>query len=82
MVAGEDKLVWKKIKKNHGLMMILCCAIPLVLLIIATKIFNLNGKYLFWFILLLCPLMHFFMMKDTHKKHGKEEKNKENDECH
>ncbi len=60
----------QKIRHNHGLMMIICCALPLILLIGAVYVFGLSNRYLFWFILLLCPLMHYFMMKDMHKKHS------------
>jgi len=64
----------KEIKHNHGLMMLICCIVPLILLIIAINFFGLSRSYLTWFILLLCPIMHFFMMRDMHKK-GK-------DKCH
>ncbi len=59
---------YEKIKHNHGLMMLLCCGIPLLLLYGAVYFFGLSKSYLFWFIILLCPLMHFWMMKDMHKK--------------
>ncbi|MBI1972859.1 DUF2933 domain-containing protein [Candidatus Woesearchaeota archaeon] len=49
--------------------MVLCCVVPLVLLIVAVSFFGLSKSYLFWFILLLCPLMHYFMMKDMHGEH-------------
>mgnify|MGYP001617807754 CR=1 FL=1 len=62
----------ERIKHNHGLMMILCCLVPLVLLFIAVKYFGLNGSYLFWLVLLLCPLSHYFMMKHMHSEKGKE----------
>jgi hypothetical protein len=68
-------------KKNHGLwhgiLMLLCCLIPLAL------IFGLSkqgfGGVLSYGLLLLCPLMHIFMMAGMHggdKKgscHGNEE---------
>ncbi len=62
--------IFEKIRQNHWLMMIICCGIPLFLLIIFVYIFGLNNKYLFWFILLLCPIMHYFMMRDMRKKHN------------
>src|SRR3989344_3766912 len=58
------KNLWNKIRHNHWLMMIICCAIPLILLALAIYIFGLDNKYIFWFILLLCPILHYFM---THK---------------
>ena len=57
----------KKIKENHWLMMLLCCGIPFILLLVAVNIFGLSNRYLYWFIILLCPVMHFWMMKDMHK---------------
>ena len=69
----------KKFKLNHNLMMFICCGIPLILLVIAVYFFGLSNSYLFWFILLLCPIMHYLMMKDMHKKHPKEEEDKK---CH
>ena len=78
----------KKFKLNHNLMMFICCGIPLILLVIAVYFFGLSKSYLFWFILLLCPIMHYFMMRDMHKKHSndnnieKSSKNGENKRCH
>ncbi len=69
----------RKIRHNHGLMMVICCGAPLILLGIAIYFFGLSKSYLFWFILLLCPIMHYFMMKDMHKKHPDK---KENEKCH
>lgn len=80
MVKEEkQKTWWEKIKQNHGLMMVLCCGIPLIVLLIAVYAFGVSRSYLFWFVLLLCPLMHFFMMKDMHKGHAehKEDQGKE-----
>lgn len=54
----------KKLKHNHALMMLVCCGVPLLLLLGAVYFFGLSRSYLFWFVLLLCPLMHYFMMKD------------------
>lgn len=69
-----------KIKHNHVLMMVICCLIPLVLLFAAVKYFGLGGSYLFWAVLLLCLLSHYFMMKHMHKDG---EKNKEKrGSCH
>ena len=72
------KEISRKVRKNHWLMMIICCASPLILLIIAIYFFGLDNKYLFWGILLLCPIMHYFMMRDMHKKHGDKDREGEN----
>lgn len=51
------------IKENHSLAMLICCAVPLAL-ILAVSVFNIPigtiGTYLLF---LLCPLMHIFMMR-------------------
>jgi hypothetical protein len=61
----------KKLRHNHLLMMVLCCVIPLGLLFIASYIFGLSKSYLFWGVLLICLLSHYFMMKDMHKNEKK-----------
>jgi hypothetical protein len=70
----------EKIKHNHSVMMLLCCGIPLVILFIGVYFFGLSNKYIYWFAIALCPVMHFFMMKDMHKNHIKGKGEKEN--CH
>ncbi len=77
-MKDKEKNLLDKIRHNHWLMMLICCALPLILLIILVYIFGLNNKYLFWFVLLLCPITHYFMMKDMHGKHG--DKNREGSE--
>jgi len=62
----------EKIKRNHILMMALCCVIPIVALIAAVYLFGLSKIYLTWFVILLCPIMHLFMMRDMHKGHKEE----------
>ena len=69
----------KKIRHNHGLMMLICCGIPLILLVIAVYFFGLSNSYLYFGILLLCPILHYFMMKDMFKKHSNKRKN---NKCH
>lgn len=79
----NSKNIFKKIKQNHWLMMIICCATPLLILIIAIYFFDLSNKYLSWGILLLCPILHYFMMRDMHKKHTNTENSEgENKKCH
>ena len=51
------------------LLMILCCAIPLIGVFVLVKVFNFNNNLLTWSIFLLCPIMHFFMMQGMHKEH-------------
>lgn len=70
------KSMWHKIKQNHLLLMVVCCLIPVVA--IAGGIFLLKGgsEYWVWFILLLYPLLHVWMMK------GHEHGNKTNKKRH
>lgn len=59
---------------KHGLMMMLCCLIP-ILIIAGLPLFGIKGGFLSSLIFLLCPLMHIgmmFMMK----------KNGHNSSCH
>ena len=54
---------------RHALLMIACCVIPLAL-IVAVSVFRIDlGGAGYWAILLLCPLMHLFMMRGMHN-HG------------
>ena len=61
------KEFYEKIRHNHGLMMLVCCIAPLLILVGAVYLFGISKSYLYWFILLLCPLLHIWMMKDMHK---------------
>ena len=57
----------QRIQQNHVLMMVLCCILPLAVLLTAVNYFGLSRSYLFWFVLLLCPVTHYFMMRGIHK---------------
>jgi Ca2+/Na+ antiporter len=53
--------------KKHNFFMLLCCLIPLFLLfILFTLKIQIRG-ILFLAVLILCPLMHIFMMKGMHE---------------
>lgn len=52
--------------------MILCCVVPIVLAIGFLGLFKSSGS-LAWLFILLCPLMHIFMMKG-HKHNENHEK--------
>ncbi len=71
---NDNKPKWmnKSPQKNghglkHGLMMMLCCLIP-ILLIAGLPLFGLGGGSLSGLIFLLCPLMHIGMMFMMMKK--------------
>jgi len=69
------KKLMGKLRHNHALMMILCCGLPLVILLVAVSYFGVSRSYLFWGILLLCPISHYFMMKHRHNnKQGDDQK--------
>lgn len=80
--------IFEKIKhwahQNHSLMMILCCAIPIILVLLILPLFGFSTTSLSWLILLLCPLLHIIMMKGMmnggchgNHKHKESIKNKE-----
>ena len=79
---------FRRIKKNHLLMMVLCCVVPLLILMGAVYFLNVSKNYLFWLVLLLCPIMHYFMMKEMHKDpqegvpHRQENEPKKGGSCH
>lgn len=58
---------------RHLLIMLLCCAVPLAL-IFALPYLGLTLSSSGWFVLavLICPLMHLFMMR-SHNHHDKAE---------
>lgn len=67
-------------EKHHMLFMILACLIPMLLLFGAFQFFNLKNTNYVWLIMLLCPLLHVFMMKDMHKNHSGD--SGEDKKCH
>ena len=56
------KSIFLKIKQNHLLTMILCCAIPLVGIFVLWST-GVMGWWGYYALLLLCPLGHLFMMR-------------------
>ena len=65
------KFLLEKIKKNHALAMILCCAIPLVG-ILALSSLGLLGSWGYYALILLCPLGHILMMRGMMHSNSKE----------
>lgn len=64
----------EKIKHNHILMMIICCVAPIAIMLAAVYFFGLSKSYLFWTVVLVCPISHLFMMKSMHDDSGKKSK--------
>ena len=59
--------ILEKIKKNHALVMILCCAIPIVG-ILALSSLGILGSWGYIALILICPLGHVLMMRGMHSK--------------
>jgi len=63
----------------HGLMMMACCIVPIIALLAFSPLLRGNGSGFnwSWLFILLCPLMHIFMMKgmmgNKGSCHGNEE---------
>lgn len=57
-------------KTKHMLLMILCCAIPLALIFVLPRLNVSIGGLGFFLIVLLCPLMHFLLMRGVHGNHA------------
>ena len=51
---------------KHTLIMVLCCLIPLAILGVLWVV-GVSGSYLILAVILLCPLLHVFMMRGRHK---------------
>jgi hypothetical protein len=59
------KYIFAKIKQNHLLAMVLCCAIPLVG-ILALSYLGVLGSWGYMALILICPLGHLVMMRGMH----------------
>lgn len=59
------RLLLDKIKKNHALAMILCCAIPIVG-ILALSAWGILGSWGYYALILICPIGHLWMMRGMH----------------
>lgn len=65
-----------KREKKHGLLMILCCLLPIIIFGVLAFLPSKNvqlQKFLSFGVFLLCPLLHIFMMKGM-ACHSKDEK--------
>jgi len=62
------KWIMTKLKQNHSLAMVLCCAIPIIG-ILALSASGVLGSWAYFLVILLCPLGHIFMMRGMHSSH-------------
>ncbi len=60
-------------------MMVVCCVVPIMVVLAAVYFFGLSKSYLFWTVALICPLSHLFMMKSMHNGTGDK---KQKGDCH
>ena len=69
-----EKNVFQTIKQNHLVAMIICCAIPLMLIAVLS-IWESLGSWGYYSLFFLCPLLHIFMMRGhgLHSNHGKDQ---------
>ena len=63
------KPLFGKILKNHSLAMVLCCAIPLALIVILSMTGTLVS-WGFYALMLLCPVLHIVMMRGHTSPHN------------
>jgi len=71
-------MLFDKIRNNHSLMMILCCALPIVA-VLSFSYFGILGSWGSYTLFLLCPLGHILMLR---KGHVDQRKNAGDKGCH
>jgi len=54
---------------KHGLIMLLCCLIPIAILVIMWAA-GVSSNYLFLGVVLLCPILHLVMMTGMNRGKG------------
>ena len=60
--------IFRRIRENHNLIMLTYCLTPLI---ITGALFYFGfKKYAILAVILICQILHYFMMKDIHKKHN------------
>lgn len=70
--------ILERLRHNHVLLMILCCLIPVIIVYAGISFLGWSNSLLIWSVLLLCPIVHVFMMKDHMKDTRTNEKHKIN----
>ena len=63
-------MLFDKIRKNPSLLMILCCALPIIV-VLSLSYLKVLGSWGYYALFLLCPLAHVLMFKNSHAKQAK-----------
>ncbi len=58
----------KRSHHNHGVLMVICCSVPLVLIVVLSFL-GILGAWGYYGLILLCPVIHFFVMRKMGAKH-------------
>lgn len=66
------KSIFNKLKQNHSLLMAICCAIPLVLIVMLSS-FGVLESWGYYALILLCPILHLAMHSKGHGSHCNKE---------
>ena len=64
-------MLFDKIRNNHSLLMILCCALPIVAML-SLSYLGILGSWGYYVLFLLCPLSHILMFRKGHAEQGKD----------
>jgi hypothetical protein len=72
-------MVLDKIRNNHSLLMILCCALPIVA-VLSLSYLGILGSRGYYALFLLCPLSHILMFRKGHSEQDKDVGDKKG--CH
>lgn len=62
-MSERIKILFSKMKGNHLFIMAVSCLIPLALLYTSSHVFGADMDSMFVLFVLLCPLLHFLMMR-------------------
>ena len=64
-------ILFDKIRKNPSLLMILCCALPIIV-VLSLSYLKILGSWGYYDLFLLCPLAHVLIFKNSHAKQTEE----------
>ncbi len=53
---------------KHFLLMVLCCAIPIIGIVVLSSM-GILGSWGYYLLILLCPLLHFLFMRKMGSRH-------------